>query len=117
MKFIKLYHLNNSTVIEVLPDNYVEWQPKTFDQIDEKLAEFSVVAQRIQKKCVVVIDCDKTVHFDRINFVLLNELLQRSIQFTLIVIMKKCNSVIKTLVQNMKLQKNIRVYFNDIYRI
>lgn len=114
MKFIRLYHLGNSTVVEIFPDMYIEWQPKTEQEIKTKLNEFKHVEQRIQKKCVVVIDCDKTIYIDKLNFILLLKMID-GIQFDLSVIMKNCNMYLKTLVGNLKLRKNIKVYFNDIY--
>jgi hypothetical protein len=116
MKFIRLYHLGNCSVVEVFPDEYIKLQPHTDDSISIFLKQFENIERRIQKKCVVLIDCDKAIHFDKINFILLIKMIH-NIKFPLIVIMKKCNANLKKLVESLDIPKNISVYFNDIYRI
>lgn len=111
---MKFYHMGNSTVVEVFPDEYIKWQPVTEDDIPSKIQMFENVSRRIQKKILVIVDCDKMVHFDKVNYILLKKMVS-GIDFPLIVIMKNCNNKIKTLIENLKLQKNITVYFNDIY--
>lgn len=114
MKFIRLYHLGNSTVVEVFPDMYINWQPVSENQVKEKMEEFQIISKRIQKQCVVLIDCDKMIYFDKINFVLLKNMISK-INFQLKVIIKNCNEKIKNLINHLNLSKNIIVYFNDIY--
>jgi hypothetical protein len=118
MKFARLYHLGNCSVIEIFPDEYVKLQPVTFNDVPKFMKLFKSVETRIQRKCVVVIDCDKTVYFDKINFVILLEMIQ-VVKFPLIVIMKNCNDSLKKVIESIgsSVPKNIRVYFNDLHRI
>lgn len=116
MKFMKFYHMGNSTVVEIYPDEYIKWQPVTEDEIQYKVKILESISKRIQKNIIIIIDCDKMVHYDKVNYVLLKKMISY-VDFPLIVIMKKCNKHIKTLIENLKLCKNITVYFNDVYRI
>lgn len=115
MKFIRLYHLGNCSVVEIFPDEYIKIQPNTFENIPEFMKLFKKVESRIQKNCVVVVDCDKTVYFDKINFIVLIKMIH-NIKFPLIVIMKNCNYAVKKIIESLDIPKNIRVYFNDLHR-
>lgn len=116
MKFMKLYHVNETSLLEIFPDEYIKWQPITETEISEKIIIFSKVSERLRKKCLVVIDCDKAIYFDKVNYVLLEKMIS-SIDFPLSVIMKNCNDSLKRIINSLKIPKNINVYFNDIHRV
>ena len=114
MKFIRLYNVNKSSVLEIFVDEYIKWQPKTEYEIPEKMIQFKKVCDRIQDKCIILIDCDKAIYFDKVNYILIEKMIS-NIHVNLAVIIKNCNPQIKNLVNSLKIPKNIRVYFNDIY--
>lgn len=114
MKFIHLYHVEQTSVIEIFPDEYIKWQPTTDSDIDEKISHFTKVSNRLRQKCLVVIDCDKAIYFDRVNYILLEKLISH-VSINIAVIFKNCNDGLKRIINSLKIPKNIIVYFNDIY--
>lgn len=116
MKFIRLYHVDKTSVVEIFPDEYLHWQPKNIHEIDDKLSQFLHVTNRIRNACLVIIDCDKAIQYDKLNYVLLEEMISH-IDKSIAVIMKNCNTQLKNLVNSLRIPKNIKVYFNDIHRI
>lgn len=116
MKFIRLYNIDKTSVVEIFPDEYVHWQPKNMSEIDEKLSQFSNVTKRLRDVCLVIVDCDKAIQYDKLNYVLLEELISH-VDKNIAVIFKNCNDTLKKIVNSMKISKNIKVYFNDIHRV
>lgn len=108
--------MDKTSVVELFPDEYIQWQPKNTIEIEDKILQFSDVTKRIRHVCLVVVDCDKAIHYDKLNYVLLEELISH-IDKNIAVIMKNCNSQLKNIVNSMRIPKNIKVYFNDIHRI
>ena len=114
MKFIKLYHVKQTSVIEIFPDEYIKWQPTTDSEIEKKMSHFSRISTRLRQKCIIVIDCDKAIYFDRINYILLEKMISH-ININIAVIFKNCNEGLKRIINSIKIPKNIIVYFNDIH--
>lgn len=78
MDFLVLYPKGRNMFIEFVPDKYIGWQPNTEAEIRSKLDEISPVITELRHYCksrgltqIIVIDCDKAVQFDRLNYVLL----------------------------------------------
>lgn len=78
MDFLVFYPKGKNIFVEIIPDKLVEWQPKTEDDIQPKLEDlFPLISQlkdySVQNKLdhIIIIDCDKAIQFDRLNYVLL----------------------------------------------
>lgn len=77
MEFLTFYPKGKKMYIELIPDKFIEWQPKTESEIPDKIKELSPLIEQIKEYCdtnsvsqVFIIDCDKAVQFDRLNYVL-----------------------------------------------
>jgi hypothetical protein len=78
MEFLIFYPKGRNLFIEFIPDKYIEWQPRTENEITEKLKEVIPLINELREYCrlhntsqVFIIDCDKAIEFDRINYVLM----------------------------------------------
>lgn len=84
MDFLVFYPKGKNIFIEIIPDKLVDWQPKTDEDINVKLKElFPLISQlkdySLQNKVdqIIVIDCDKAIQFDRLNYVLICKLISK----------------------------------------
>lgn len=84
MDFLVFYPKGKNIFIEIVPDKLLDWQPKTEDEIETKIEElFPVISQlkdySFQNKIdqIIILDCDKAVQFDRLNYVLLCKMISR----------------------------------------
>ncbi len=84
MDFLVFYPKGKNIFIELIPDKLIFWQPKTEDEIDTKVKElFPLISQlkeySLKNKVnqIIVIDCDKAVQFDKLNYVLICKLVSR----------------------------------------
>lgn len=75
--FLVFYPKGKNLFIEFVPDKYLDWQPVIETDIPNKVSEVGKVITELKEYCetnkinqVIVIDCDKAVQFDRINYVL-----------------------------------------------
>lgn len=84
MDFLVFYPKGKNIFIEIIPDKLVDWQPKTDEDINVKLKElFPLISQlkdyslhnRVDQ--IIVIDCDKAIQFDRLNYVLICKLISK----------------------------------------
>lgn len=78
MDFLTFYPKGKNLFIEFIPDKYITWQPNTEDEIQKKLTDIVPVINELRDYCrtrginqVIVIDCDKAINFDRLNYVLM----------------------------------------------
>lgn len=112
--FLRLHHAPDVTVIEVFPDEYIKWQPLVREDIPKKIETLKKLPLR--KKFVVVIECDRALFFDRINFVLLSEMAKHATT-AIPVILKHCGPHLRRIVESVSFpREKISVYFNDILR-
>lgn len=77
MDFLVFYPKGKNLFIEFIPDKYIGWQPVTEKDISEKVSEVGDIITELKDYCkankvdqVIVIDCDKAIQFDSINYVL-----------------------------------------------
>lgn len=77
MDFLIFYPKGRNLFIEFIPDKYVLWQPRTESEIHEKIEELVPLIKELRSYCdlhntsqIFIIDCDKALEFDRINYVL-----------------------------------------------
>ena len=77
MEFVKFYPKGRNLFIEFIPDKYVEWQPQTELEIEKKVLLILPVIKELRDHCelnnmsqVIIINCDKAINFDRMNYVL-----------------------------------------------
>ncbi len=77
MDFLIFYPKGKNLFIEFLPDKYIKWQPCTENEIAEKIKEVVPLIQELRGYCqlhntsqIFIIDCDKALEFDRLNYVL-----------------------------------------------
>jgi hypothetical protein len=77
MDFLTFYPKGKHMYIEMVPDKIIQWQPKNEDELKDKLKEASPVVERLRGYCekrgidqTVIIDCDKAIYFDRLNYIL-----------------------------------------------
>lgn len=77
MDFLTFYPKGRNIFIEFIPDKYIAWQPMTEDDISKKIKEIVPVILELRNYCkrnnisqIIVIDCDKALEFDRLNYVL-----------------------------------------------
>lgn len=77
MDFLTFYPKGKNLFIEFVPDKYIHWQPSTEDDTLDKVKEIAPVIDELRNYCksrgiyqIIVIDCDKAIHFDRLNYVL-----------------------------------------------
>ncbi len=115
--FLKISTSGEFTIIEVFPDMYVKWQPVTESQVGEKvsLLESKLKPVLKGKKFLLVIECDRAIFFDKINFVLLSKM-SEYLTVPVPVIMRHCGPHLKELVSRVRFSKNLKVYFNDVFR-
>lgn len=84
MDFLVFYPKGKNIFIEIIPDKLVDWQPKTDEDINVKVKElFPLISQlkdySLQNRVdqIIVIDCDKAIQFDRLNYVLICKLISK----------------------------------------
>jgi hypothetical protein len=77
MDFLTFYPKGKNLFIEFIPDKYIQWQPKTEIEIQQKMSEIVPVISELRDYCrvrgmyqVIIVDCDKAINFDRLNYVL-----------------------------------------------
>lgn len=77
MDFLIFYPKGRNLFIEFIPDKYLEWQPRTENEIHEKIKQLVPLIKELRDYCYVhtisqvfIIDCDKALEFDRLNYVL-----------------------------------------------
>jgi hypothetical protein len=77
MEFLTFYPKGKNIFIEFIPDKYISWQPTTENEIDMKVKELVPTITELREYCkqrdisqVIIIDCDKAIQFDRLNYVL-----------------------------------------------
>lgn len=77
MDFLTFYPKGRNLLIEFIPDKYISWQPSNENQIEEKIQEIIPVITDLRSFCrnkgmsqIIIIDCDKAINFDRLNYVL-----------------------------------------------
>lgn len=77
MEFLTFYPKGKNLFIEFIPDKYISWQPNTEDDIQKKVVEIVPVIEELRRFCreknvsqIIIIDCDKAVNFDKLNYVL-----------------------------------------------
>lgn len=77
MDFLTFYPKGKNLFIEFIPDNYIQWQPNNEEEIQKKVLEIVPVINELRAYCrtrginqVIIIDCDKAINFDRLNYVL-----------------------------------------------
>jgi hypothetical protein len=77
MEFLTFYPKGKNLFIEFIPDKYISWQPNTETDIQKKVDEIVPVIEELRRFCrdkqvsqIIIIDCDKAVNFDRLNYVL-----------------------------------------------
>lgn len=78
MDFLVFYPKGKNMFIEIVPDKLVSWQPNTESEIQEKIKQVSPLIDQMKEYCdengtnqIIIIDCDKAIQFDRLNYVLL----------------------------------------------
>ena len=81
MDFLTFYPKGKHMYIEMVPDKLVEWQPTIEDDIKKKVEEISPLVENLRSYCekreifqTIIIDCDKAIYFDKINYILLCKL-------------------------------------------
>lgn len=77
MDFLTFYPKGKNLFIEFIPDKYILWQPNTENEIQNKIEEIAPVISELREYCksrgiyqIIIIDCDKAINFDRLNYVL-----------------------------------------------
>jgi hypothetical protein len=77
MDFLTFYPKGKNIFIEFIPDKYINWQPNTENDISTKIREVVPRINELRDYCrtrgisqVIIIDCDKAIQFDRLNYVL-----------------------------------------------
>lgn len=77
MDFLTFYPKGKNLFIEFIPDKYVTWQPNTESDVQSKIEKVAPVIHELREYCrarcvsqIIIIDCDKAIHFDRLNYVL-----------------------------------------------
>lgn len=83
MDFLKFYPKGKNLIIEIIPDKYVGWQPITEDEIQSKIDELSPTVSELLVYCksnnmneIILLDFDKAIHFDKINYILLCKIIK-----------------------------------------
>jgi hypothetical protein len=74
MNFLTFYPKGKNLFIEFVPDKYIQWQPRTEIEVREKIQEITPIIKELREYSsshVLVIDCDKALEFDRLNYVLM----------------------------------------------
>ncbi len=81
MDFLSFYPKGKHMYIEMVPDKLVNWQPKTEDEIKDKIKEVSPLIEQLRSYCesrgirqTMIIDCDKAINFDKLNYILVCKL-------------------------------------------
>lgn len=84
MDFLVFYPKGKNIFVEVIPDKLVQWQPKTEEEIQTKIEELSPLISQLKDyslknkvKQIMILDCDKAVQFDRLNYVLLCKMITK----------------------------------------
>jgi hypothetical protein len=87
MDFLTFYPKGKNMFIELIPDKLIAWQPKTENEIDEKIRDVSPLIDKMKDYCdkhsvtlIMIIDCDKAIYFDKLNYVLACKLVSRLTQ-------------------------------------
>ncbi len=77
MDFLTFYPKGKNLFIEFIPDKYISWQPNTETEIQKKVDEIVPIIEDLRRFCrdkqisqVIIVDCDKAINFDRLNYVL-----------------------------------------------
>lgn len=77
MDFIVFYPKGKNMYIEIIPDKYIHWQPKTDVELNKKADEISPMIEQLKTYCethkikqIIIIDWDKAIHFEKLNYVL-----------------------------------------------
>ena len=77
MDFLTFYPKGKNMFIEFIPDKYISWQPNTEEEIPKKVKEIVPIIEQLRNFCIdkqvnqiIIIDCDKAVNFDRLNYIL-----------------------------------------------
>jgi hypothetical protein len=78
MDFLTFFPKGKNMYVELIPDKLVHWQPTTDDEIEYKIKEVSPLVEQLREYCesrkihqTVVIDCDKAIQFDKLNYILI----------------------------------------------
>ncbi len=84
MDFLKFFPRGRKLIIEFIPDAYIHWQPVKNDDIEGKASELYRVIKGVNSYCeshdmdqIIIIDCDKTIQYNKINYVLLCKLVNK----------------------------------------
>lgn len=84
LKFYPVIKNGKKLVIEFIIDKFIFWQPMTTKQVDEKIREIFPVFCQLNTYCddrdldvVCVVDCDKALNYQRLNYVLLCEFISK----------------------------------------
>jgi hypothetical protein len=87
MDFLTLYPLGRNLFIEILCDKYVTWQPQTAEQLDARLDDITKIISELKQYCaerdmfqVAIINFNKAIQFDKINYVLAAKMCSRLIE-------------------------------------
>jgi hypothetical protein len=83
MDFVLLYPRGKTLFIEIVCDKYIAWQPLTENAIDTKVKEVVPIIVELKEYCetrglrqTVVINFEKAIHFEKINFLLTAKLVR-----------------------------------------
>lgn len=81
MDFLVFYPKGKNIFIEIVPDKIITWQPNTEAEVYEKIKELSPLIDQVKEYSeensvtqIMILDCDKAIQFDRLNYVLLCKL-------------------------------------------
>lgn len=83
MDFLMFYPKGKNLYVEIIPDKLIDWQPKIEGEIPSKIKDVSPVIEKVKDVCdvkgfnqIIIIDCDKAVQFDKLNYVLICKFIQ-----------------------------------------
>jgi hypothetical protein len=83
MDFVLLYPRGKTLFIEIVCDKYIAWQPLTEHDIDTKVKEVLPIIIELKEYCEtrglsqnVIINFEKAIHFEKINFLLTAKLVR-----------------------------------------
>jgi hypothetical protein len=83
MDFLKFYPKGRNLIIEIITDKYVCWQPTIEDEITSKIDEISPIVAELLQYCktnnmneIILLDFDKAIQFDKINYILLCKIIK-----------------------------------------
>jgi hypothetical protein len=87
MDFLSFYPKGKNLFVEIVPDKYIQWQPNTEEEIPKKITELTPLINQLRSYClqksikqIVLIDCDKAVQFDKLNYVLTCKLVSKLVE-------------------------------------